>query len=120
MLISVDLYESIYEVIDAIKKSKEYLDVKETLERLENDDYTKDLIIEFQKARDLYNKYPTKENTSNLSKVKSELYNTSLYKDYTLKLSIYNKEIDRIEKEIDNALFKKELKMLIKPRCMHD
>ena len=120
MLVSLDLYDSIYEVIDAIKKSREYLDVKDALDKLEKDEYTSKLIDEFIKSRDLYNKYPTKENTINLSKIKKELYSNNLYKDYINKLKVYNTEIERIEKEIDNALYSKELKNLLKSRCIHD
>ena len=87
---------------------------------LENDEYTSKLIDEFKKSRDLYDKYPTKENTINLSKIKKELYSNNLYKDYINKLKVYNTEIERIEKEIDNALYSKELKNLLKSRCIHD
>ena len=117
MLVSVDVSENLYKLIDSIKESKEYNDVVESLNNLNSNTYTKDLIDSFIKYRDLYEKAPTKENARLLSQTKKELYTNELYKDYINKLNIYNNLIERIEKDIDNALYSSELKNLIKKRC---
>ena len=120
MKISVDVMENIYKLIDDIKKTEEYKETKDALLRLYSDELVKPLIREFNELKDIYEKYPTKSNASKLSKVKTELYNNPLYKDYIQKLNTYNSEIEKIEEKINNALFNEELKKLLILECKHD
>ena len=120
MKISLDVMENIYKLIDDIKKTEEYKETKDALLRLYSDELVKPLIREFNELKDIYEKYPTKSNASKLSKVKTELYNNPLYKDYIQKLNTYNSEIEKIEEKINNALFNEELKKLFILECKHD
>ena len=105
-----EVMSALYDVIDEIKESKEYLDLKEAYNTLINDKEASILIKDFDNLKEIYNKFKTKENSSKLSEAKKALYSNELYNDYSNKLLIYNNKISKLEEEINNALFSSKLK----------
>ena len=100
-----NVMSSLYDVIDEIKESTEYKNLKESYENLFLNPITKDLIDDFNHQKEMYNLNPSKENILKLSNAKKALYEDKSYKLYSNNLLIYNTKISKLEKEVNIAIF---------------
>jgi len=117
------IMEKVYAVIDDIKQSPEYLNLKMALDNLMSDSVSAKLIQDFNLKKKDYEKNPIDPQTIRaLSDVKKTLYQNSLYQLYDKALIVYNVKMKSLEDSINNALYPKELKEIAKCGCLkqHD
>lgn len=112
------IMEDTYNLIEEIKKSKEYLSLKESYNNLISDKDASILIEKFNVDKDNYNKNKNnKDFIKALSLSKKELYSHPLYKTYSDNLIAYNKMISSIEEKINKALYLDDVLDLSKSGC---
>jgi len=116
MIDITDIKDSLYYLIEEIKNTKEYLELKESFDNLMNNCDSKKLIDEFNKRKKDYELYKSNDNGKSLSLIKSELYKNELYLIYKEKLKCYNEKMKEISKDIDESIFSDEVKELLKLR----
>ena len=112
------IMEDTYNLIEEIKKSKEYLSLKESYNNLISDKDASILIEKFNRDKDNYNKDKNnKDYIKALSLSKKELYSHPLYNTYSDNLIAYNKMISSIEEKINKALYLDDVLDLSKSGC---
>ena len=112
------IMDDVYRLIDEIKKSPEYLNVKDAYDRLISDDVASKLIKEFN---DLKIKFDKGEDVNKeLSLKKKELYSNSLYIEYDKALLKYNKLAKDIEDKINKAIYKDNVRKIAESGCKND
>ena len=105
-----------YELIDEIKKTKEYQELLSSYNNLINDLDSKKLIEEFNVAKDNEKNNSNKETILKLSIAKRNLYNNELFIIYTKKLKSFNNLAIEIENKINSSLFSDEIYELFRRR----
>jgi len=105
-----------YELIDEIKKTKEYQELLSSYNNLINDLDSKKLIEEFNVAKDNEKNNSNKETILKLSIAKRNLYNNELFIIYTEKLKSFNDLAIEIENKINSSLFSDEIYELFRRR----
>ena len=105
-----------YELIDEIKKTKEYQELQSSYNNLINDLDSKKLIEEFNVAKDNEKNNSNKETILKLSIAKRNLYNNELFIIYTEKLKSFNDLAIEIENKINSSLFSDEIYELFRRR----
>ena len=113
MMDLTEIINNTYNLTDEIKKTKEYLTLKEKYELLVNNDVSSLLIKEFNEAKSIYSTNPSKENTHYLSLKKKALYENSLYIDYINALKEYNDFVKVIEITINDKIFSETVNNLL-------
>lgn len=115
------LMDSIYSLIDEIKKSVEYQELKESWDKLKDNKECLALIDRLDKAKTAYSINPNdKECIKELSTSNSLLAKNELVSNYNSNLKRYNKMVEEIEKEINSAFYGENFKKLMKAECKHD
>ena len=112
------IMDDVYRLIDEIKKSPEYLNVKDAYDKLMSDEKASILIKEFNDLKIRFDK--GEEVTKELSLKKKELYSNSLYKEYDKALIDYNKLAKDIEDKINKAIYKDNVRKIAESGCKND